>query len=444
MRLCARALAAVRRALAAALFPMIENDPFRRRRTVFLLLLAEASASITSFALMYLVKGKFGLDQFALYALVRRAGTILTPLMILGTPLALVRHITPERPASDAARLIYTAAIVPAVIGAVLGAATLLDPAIPARILFGGAEYAHLAFPLLTLSASTGLLLIATSGLRAVQRLELSAIGHIVAFSVLPLSALAVSASTASFFYLLAALLLALAVVLILRQYDLRIAFSAPHGLDRAFLGYGLKAAAVEALWMFFLFLPPFVSAQLGSLATSAFHSLALSILTVAASPIAPLATNQLPRIVASFATNLEEPLQREWRRLSRWVVWIALASAPISALTIPLAVRFMFEDTMRPAFSEMLILALSSAAIACYYGLRGIVDVGFSPMHNVKTLLGGVALFGLLLGAGALIASTPTSMHVSLAFTVSMIYVGGLTTIKALAARRRNAQGRS
>lgn len=417
---------------------MMANDPFRRRRTVFLILLAEASASITSFALMYLVKGKFGLDQFALYALVRRAGTILTPLMILGAPLALIRHITPERPVSDAATLIYTAAIVPVVIGAALGAATLLDPAIPARLLFGGAQYAHLDFPLLALSASTGLLLIATSGLRAVQRLELSAIGHIVAFSLLPLSALAISASTESFFYVHSALLIALAVVLILLQYPLRTAFSAARGLDRAFLGYGLKAAAVEALWMLFLFLPPFVSAQLGSLATSAFHSLALSILAVAASPIAPLAANQLPRIVATLGGRLNESLQLELRRLSRWVVWSALASAPISALSIPLAVRFMFGEAAKPGMSEMLILAVSSAAIACYYGLRGIVDVGSSPMQNVKTLAGGIAIFGILLGVSSMVASTPTSMHVSLAFTVGMIYVGGLTTFKALSAVRR------
>ena len=114
----------------------------------------------TGFLMLLLIQRRFGPEDLALYMIMRRAISMVIPIILIGVPLSLIKHIGETEDKTKIFRYMIVGLSVPALIGISLIVSTVLFPGKISSLLLGDEVYAGYALPLLAVALATSLILL--------------------------------------------------------------------------------------------------------------------------------------------------------------------------------------------------------------------------------------------------------------------------------------------
>lgn len=390
--------------------------------------IAEGAGILIGFLMFALIQHRYGVEQLSIYMIMRRTISMLLPIVMVGVPLSLVRHLSVQEDPRRIQQTVVLGVLIPACLASILMVLVELFPGFLARSLLGGEIYAEYMPPLLFAVAAMALVQIVLAISKGLHRINLATSLSILFFSVVPLVAYLASNSLTDFF-------VNYAVVLFIGGVFLLVYLVWPVQLhrsllkfDASFVTFGFKGALSESLMMFLLWLPPFIMASSDAISVSGYFSLMMSLVLVTSSPIAPIASVIMPK----FSRHLHLGQVNDLRILFlRTLIFLGAVSVPLfiaSLLMSDYLAEYLLHGAAPLGQKATAVLLTASVPASVFYGFRNMVDVAFTPTRNLLNICIALAVFGLIFFGIITVDSLQTRVAVVTGFTAAMWTLGGLT----------------
>lgn len=390
--------------------------------------LGEGVGIFINLLLFVLVQQKYGVAQLAIYMLIRRTISMILPAVMFGTPLSLIRYLSIQENPIEKRKLVTLGILVPSLAASLL---MLLAVAIPNKVsvlLLGGKEYSEYVLPMFTFVLFLALSLVIISVFKGLHKLNEATSTSIYFVSVLPLLSIFISDSLTNFFYAFSLLSL-FSVAILLLYYRINIFRKPDLFYSHDFVFFGAKGAACEFVFMFMLWLPPFIIASSDEIEKSGYFSLMISLVLVASSPIPPVASVLMP----AFSKYYDNNDKKMYGLLIKKIYFLAAISIPLYLLSVfvyPYIANYLMPGSspLGPRATNVLLTAI--LPVSTYYTFRNMIDVIFTPKRNLYNLTISSMVF-LLIYAGIMIYSPIyTRIAVVVGFVVGLWVLGTLTVI--------------
>lgn len=396
-------------------------------------MLGEGLVILANFAMFALIKHRYGSDDLSIYMLIRRAVSMAVPLVLLGLSLSLIKHVGETQDAKLVRQYALAGAAAPLGIGVVLSVLAAWFPSQIAHLLLGSGEFAVYVAPFSLLTLSTATVVIALSFSKGLHRISLATTIQIGAFCVVPFLAYVFTGALVEFLFMTAAFWGGIGVVIWMRLMRPFRGF-ARVSLPRArFFTFGLKAASSEFSMMFAFWLPPVLMVASESVQISGYFSLMMTLLIVAASPLAPVGSAMMPKVARVYREGDIEGMRVAMKRLLKIGVWVSIPAWLISSHVYDLVADYLLSGAAPMGRVATQTLLTSILPLTVFYAFRNVVDVGYSPSSNLGSII--VALTVML---GCILFVTTglgLTMRVGVVsgFTLAMWSIGAVTAFKVL-----------
>ena len=390
---------------------------------------AETSTLFVNFLLFALIQHRFGVEQLSLYMIIRRAISMILPVVMLGIPLSLIKHIGAISDHRQITRYIWPGILLPMLIASCFLIIGATNPGLLSRLLLGNKDYAGYMMPSLFLVLSTAVVLTLIAVSKGLHKISLASALYIIFFSLAPLGAYFLSKSLSGFLMIYGLLIFVSGIALLL-YVILSLEGSAPVFTGHVtFITFGLKGAASEFLMMFILWLPPFIIASSDAIKISGYFSLMMSLILVAGSPLAPIGSATMPKVARALHMKNIDDVNKLFKKIFKLLFMISVPAFMAILLMYGTIANYLLHDSPPMGNKATMVMLTSSMPISAYFGLRNMVDVGYSPMRNMLNIFIGLIVF--LICFFVILAVNPLAIRIAVVvgFTVAIWILGGLTT---------------
>ena len=401
---------------------------------------ATAAAVIVSYLLVLrLVAAHLGTTGFGEYALARRTLSVLSPLALLGTDLAIARfvaYVSGDR--SVNARSYAPAGLVLAGLAlAVLSSLLLIFQDFFSTLLFGSTSYVGLVLALPLLLTGTALHAIAYGYLRGRLRIQRANLLMTLNQVVAPLAVVALVNHSVP----------AILSVMGLTWIGISLAFLAFMPMSLTGVGdrmaelarYGIPRVPGDFLQLALFTVPGILVAHVAGIAAAGIVAFGVAALGIIGSAVSPINFIMLPVAARLVAQGSVTQLRRQILR-THWLIVVALVVGTIvTEILAPTIVRLYLGPQFVPATPVLRVIIIGALPWGLYVTLKSVIDARHVRAFNTRNMLIAVVSFGL--AAVGLAFVWQSSMGVVVAFVFSL-YVLGILTVRQAYLTTRDWRG--
>lgn len=391
-----------------------------------------------------IVARRFEIDDVGLYMLLRRLNQSLNPIVSLGMSIALTRYMAMESAQGRAGRyrlLLVTTLITVAACG-IFSLLFLVWPGYFSQLILGHSKWGSLMPGLVLIVVGTVMYSQVFAYFRGRIWASMTNLMQLLCLGLVPIIAVPVFAAFGVRAVLEAtgAGFLGLSLLfLLLAAHDARLGpdEAAPAAVPAVkktvaeMLRYGLPRlpsfVAMALIWL----AGPLLATRLGELSTTAYLATGVQLLQVASIPFSPLGYVFLPRFAEMMAKQRVADMRRLISLLGSMAVQMGLLAATQLIMLLPVLLRVWMKFTDPRAVYLMAVLALSIPAYLLFEVMRNPLDSYSAKPYNTWTIIGSLALLGLL--AWILHAlGMPPAEAAAWATSMSIILMGSWTSYLA------------
>lgn len=396
---------------------------------------AEACVLASQLLVYRVVADRFGTEGFAVYALTRRALTLLLPFGVVGLDVALPRFIAyaaaAQRKAAD--QFIPAALLVTAVSVGLTSAIVLTLQQPLGELLFGESGHAALVATLPLLLAGAALHVLAYGALRGrgdIQRANLvMAVNH----GGWPLALLALGLPLPGF---LAAIGMAwsassaIALLLSPRSFG--------HILDhsRELISFGARRVPGDLVQLLFFGLPAILVAHAGGLEQAGVVALALTALGLVGSGLTPISFVLLPFAARLLQRGAVDVLRAHVTLLAKATLPLIVAGIAFVEIFAPQILSIYLGPQYVAGSTALRLSMLAALPWGTYVVLKSVLDARHEAARNARNL---TMAFIVYTGLTAIVLAASLGVMFIIGAFVAGMYVLGILTVtdtrKALAA---------
>ena len=377
---------------------------------------------------------ELGLVGFAEFVLARRVISLLQPVVVFGTDIALVRYVAlalGDR--REAGRHLTTAAVTMAVAVAVVLAVLLGLPRLSAGLLLGSESSVGLVGPLSLVVVGAALLPLCYSYLRGLGLFRLANLLQALTLGVTPV--LAIHLSSGSPARALAGIGVGWVVLpaVLLTAVKPRPVIPGRGRLSAPLFQYAWKRFPGDLLLVGLLSIPPLVAANLAGQQEAAILAVGVSLVTLIGSMFAPVGQVILPAAARWTGEGRTEEVRRYALRLLAGSALVSsVGIVGVYVMSEWILTGYLALDLPDPARAALLLhtSVLAGFPYGVYMGVRRVLDAVHEAPVNAVNLGWSFAALAALLG-GAVISGSGV-VGVAWAF-VGGSAILGLLTVRSL-----------
>ncbi|MEK6744523.1 MAG: hypothetical protein AABZ15_12995 [Nitrospirota bacterium] len=402
---------------------------------------SEASALLVNFSLFALIQHHYGPEQLSLYMIIRRTISMFLPAVMLGVQISLIKHIGAITDQRKIISYIWFGITLPLTLALAMLMTGAAAPDLLSRIFLGNQKYSAYMVPLLFLVLSTALAQAVVAISKGLHRIFLASLIYVIFFSLGPLCAYFLSSSLSGFLSVYAFMLLTGGIAILL-HFMTSFENKAPVLKGHVeFITFGIKGAGSDFLMMFLLWLPPYIMASTNAITMSGYFSLIMSLVLVSASPLSPIGSAMMPKVARALQTNSGAELRTLFTKLAKLFLLIAIPAFLASLMLFGTVAKYLLHDGLALGNRAAAMMLTTSVPVSAYFGLRNVLDVGYSPLRNFYNIFIALAVF-LSCFFSLLFFISPVLIRIAnvVAFTAAMWTLGVLTVYYSYVLYRRTA----
>jgi O-antigen/teichoic acid export membrane protein len=387
---------------------------------------------------------RLGPHRFGEYIVAYRMLTILQPVLLLGTGVALTRTMaqtkaekTPGYPLSYVAGALAPVLAATAVIGVTL---VIFDHGW-SQFMFGNASEANTA-------AATGILIagscffgLIASALRGMFEIPRAALLYVLYSGVVPLFAMLVSRSLPVILLVTGSSWIIATIAVGLPSFKGRlVGFTKSSQL---LIRYGFRRVPGEIAFFALLFLPPIIAVHVDhSVASGGYVALAMSLVTFTGALCTPAASLLLPHASRSLHENSHTEVDQLWKLVNRNARIIAPAlvlGAGVCFAFAPLLLRVLLGSGYQAGATDLRYACLALPPYGLYVTYRGVLDGYYHRAVSMRFATYAMVSFLAVYGLQDWLNPRP---NVMIAFVTAMWLLFALTVLRLARIARTNPPG--
>jgi O-antigen/teichoic acid export membrane protein len=378
-----------------------------------------------------LAKQNFGEEGFAIYALARRTHSLIFPILLIGSSVAIPRFIAFSKVHDEKKADGYFKAAI-TLIGILTSFFVIIVNMLPtfsARVLFGDSKLANMMMPISVMMIGYVLHSMSYDYFRGHSRMFICNLFQAVNTALIPILAINISKTAAqALTWTGVGWIIGGGSVLLLLILP-RMAGKLSSVIIKEFFLFGIQRIPSDFGAAALLGLPATLTAHAAGVIAGGHVAFSISLLNMCGAVFAPIGVVLLPRASAALARKEHAVV----RRLLKTVI--------ITSLTLSLAMVICFETNTIPVIqlylghavetelvSKVKIIMLAAVPYTLYIASRSMIDAFFTKSVNAMNILLSLAVF-LMLTSTSFIQSfnfmTPLN-----AFVLALFFLGFATLI--------------
>ena len=395
--------------------------------------LTTAVVVLTGVAVYRLAGDLLGEQGFAEYAMSRRVLGMGSPLLILGLGVAIPRTmaLNESRSGVIAATRVFTSGAVAILAINMLYLALANGMRRPfAALVFGGADYDYLVFPVTLLTLATSCHALCYSYFRGRMQFRRASVILAVNSAVIPLAAF-------TFFHRDAATLIRWTGWLTLGFSATALLVVMLRGRASSFLkgwrtylvellSYGMRRLPGDSALALLLSLPSVLTAHYVGFREGGLVAFGGAMLLLTGRSVQPISMILLPQATRMFQSQERQTLQQQVRKMVRAVVVMTVVGTLIAEFAMEFAINLYLGSHFQDAVGVCRVLLLGAVPYVLYVSLRSVLDAAHERAVNARNTI--IAL-GVLLVTSWLIFVVRPGLGGLLFGAVAGLWTLGLLT---------------
>lgn len=371
----------------------------------FLFTYAVEGFVLLSFFLVFkFVHGRFGADEFSLFAISKRAISFILPVFLLGLSVGVPRYIAISNFSSKekmASSYFFAGGIFIAVNSFFYLLIFLIFERILSRIIFGDLSYYYMVLPVGCLVISLGFYSLMYGYMRGCFYIRTANLYKLFVMGFIPLFSCYVSSSVFAQIYVNSFLVILFSFIFFLRLKIIKTKIKDIFTCLKDLLSYGIKRVSGDFFMAGILFLPvAFVSNAYG-LKYSGIFAFGITVINVLVSALSPVGLILLPSVSKYFSEQKFKEIRNIIYKANLFAAGTGVVFLFCFQFGVGKVLNVFFGETGKE-FEEILrIISISSVFMAIFVTNRSIFDALYTKAINSKNIFISFMVFSVILLVG-------------------------------------------